>query len=322
VPRAARTDTRVDLVLAGVCGVAALVCLILPAPMRNATAAALRGTMVAPLAALQERAELGRKAFLARDEALRVADSVTLRSQRLAGVEEENERLRRLLGLAAAVQWGFVPAEVLQGRGLGDEFTATLSAGRREGVEAFSPVIAPEGLVGMVEQADATLSLAILWPHPDFRVSAMVADGSAYGIVGAHLGGQGAERYLLELRSVPLRAPLKPGALVVSSGLGGVYPKGIPVGTVVSELKTGESYARTYLLRPVVKLPDVASVLIVGAARVRAGLESAWEVGAATDAATRRVVRAADSLAALSRRRTADSLARAAARPESTRKVP
>jgi len=146
VPRAARTDTRVDLVLAGVCGVAALVCLILPAPMRNATAAALRGTVVAPLAALQERAELGRKAFLARDEALRVADSVTLRSQRLAGVEEENERLRRLLGLAAAVQWGFVPAEVLQGRGLGDEFTATLSAGRREGVEAFSPVIAPEGL--------------------------------------------------------------------------------------------------------------------------------------------------------------------------------
>ena len=261
--------------LGAVCGTAALVCLVLPAPMRSSAASALRGTLVAPLAGLQSKAELSRRAFLAHDEAVRVADSVTLRSLRLAGLEEENEQLRKLLGLAAAVKWGFIPAEALQGRGIGDEFTLTLSAGRRAGVEPLSPVIAPEGLVGMVERVDASLSLAILWPHPDFHVSAMAADGSAYGIVAAH-GGQGASRYLLELRSVPVRAQLKPGALVVSSGLGGVYPRGIPIGVVVSELKTGEGYARSYLVRPVVRLPDVTSVLIVSPARVRAGMENVW----------------------------------------------
>jgi len=40
----------------------------------------------------------------------------------------------------------------------------------------------------MVETVDPTMSLAITWSHPDFRVSAMAADGSAFGIVKAHLG--------------------------------------------------------------------------------------------------------------------------------------
>jgi rod shape-determining protein MreC len=303
-------------VLAAACGAAAFVCLILPAPSRDGSAAALRGTLVAPLAGLQGRAELARRAFLAHDEAVRVADSVTLRSQRLAGVEDENERLRKLLGLASAVKWGFVPAEALQGRGIGDEFTIPLSAGRRAGVEALSPVVVPEGLVGMVERVDASMSLAILWPHPDFHVSAMAADGSAYGIVAGHQG-QGASRYFLELRSVPMRSVLKAGALIVSSGLGGVYPKGIPIGTVVSELKTAEGYARSYLVRPAVRLPDITSVMILTPARVRAGLENVWERGTASDSATKGAVAAGDSLAGKLR-------ARPAPRPkvDSTRPVP
>jgi len=276
--------------------------------MRNNAAAALRTTVVAPLAGLQSRAEQSRRAFLTRDAAVHVADSVTLRSQRLTGVESENERLRLLLGLGAALHWGFVPAEVLQGRGLGDEFTVTLSAGGNSGVEVLSPVVAPEGLVGMVERVDPNVSLAILWPHPEFRVSAMAADESAYGIVSSH-ASTGAARYLLELRSVPIRTPLKAGALIVSSGRGGVFPRGIPVGTVVSEMKTPEGITRSYLLRPVVRLPDIASVMVLRADRAKAGVTGVWQLGASADSATKGVVTAADSLARAAR---ADSAARAA----------
>jgi rod shape-determining protein MreC len=300
VPRPARTDIRVDLGLAAACGVAAFVCLILPVPMRNNAASALRSTVVRPLASLQERAELSRRAFLAHDDALRLTDSVTLRSQRLSGVEDENQRLRKLLGFGAAVKWGFVPAEALQGRGLGDETTITLSAGKSAGVEALSPVVSPEGLVGMVERVDDSMSLAILWPHPDFRVSAMAADGSTFGIVTAHQG-PGAERYLLELRSVPMRTQLKPGAAIVSSGLGGVYPRGIPIGTVLSELKTVEGWARSYLVRPFVKLPDITSVMILKPERVRAGLENVWQTGGAADSAMKKVIVAGDSISAAAR---------------------
>lgn len=282
--------------LAAACVGVSLACIVLPTAMRDDAAAALRTTVVAPLAALQARAEQSRRAFLTRDAAVRVADSVTLRSQRLGGVESENAQLRRLLGLGARLKWGFVPAEVLQGRGLGDEFTVTLSAGADAGVETLSPVVAPEGLVGVVERVDRSFSLAILWPHPEFRVSVMSADESAYGIVSSH-GSTGAARYLLELRSVPLRTPLKVGAQIVSSGLGGVFPRGIPVGTVVSELRATEGITRSYLLRPVVRLSDISAVMVLRPERAKAGVAGVWQLGAAADSASRAVAAAGDSLA-------------------------
>jgi rod shape-determining protein MreC len=316
VRRPARTDPRVDLVLAAVCGVAAFGCLILPAAARSTASAALRTTLVAPLASMQVKAELSRRAFLERDVTLRIVDSVTLRSQRLTGVEEENERLRKLLGLASALKWGFIPAEALQGRGLGDDFTVTLSAGKSAGVESLSPVVTAEGLVGMVERADNSLSLAIFWPHPDFRVSAMTADGSAFGIVTGHRA-EGASKYFMELHSVPLRSPLKAGIVVVSSGLGGVYPRGIPIGVVVSEMKTSEGFAKSYLVRPMVSLPDISSVFILTPERARSGVENVWATGANVDSVRKALVAAADSI-----RSRRDTLARAPQMRDTAGKAP
>lgn len=218
----------------------------------------------------------------------------------------DNDRLRKLLGLGEALRWGFVPAEVLQGRGVGEEYTLVLSAGSKAGILPFSPVVAPEGLVGMVKSVDPTMSIAIAWAHPDFRVSAMAVDGGAFGIVGAHLGGE-PERYLLEMRGVPMRSNLKPGALIVSSGLGGTFPRGIPVGTVIAEMKTSELWARTYLLRPAVAPADVSNVMVLLPARTTAGVQTVWKVGLFADSAVKSIVAAGDSLARLKAHK--DSLA-------------
>lgn len=295
VRRPARTNPRVDVVLAGACGVAALVCLILPSTARSNAAARLRTTVVAPLAAMQVKSELAHRALMARDAVVRVTDSVTLRSQRLTGVEEENDRLRKLLGLGAALKWGFVPAEVLHGGRPGDDFTVTLSAGSDAGVDVLAPVVTTEGLVGEVERVDRTLSVAIFWPHPDFRVSAMAADGSAFGIVTGH-AGEGATRYYLELHSVPLRSPLKAGTVIVSSGLGGVYPRGIPIGIVISDLKTAEGFAKNYLIRPMVNPPDISSVFVLTSARARAGVSNVWAIPATADSARKGIAAAGDSI--------------------------
>lgn len=319
MPRPVRTDTRVDLTLTALCVAASVMFLILPDSARDRTAAALRTTIVAPLAAMQVRAELSRRAFLLHDGAARLADSVSLRSQRLGGVEDENAQLRALLGLAGAVKWGFVPAEVLHGRGVGDDFTVTLSAGASAGVEVLSPVIAPEGVVGVVERADQSLSQAVLWPHAEFRISAMSVDGAAYGIVNSH-PGRGAERYYLELRGVTLRSPLKVGSLVVSSGQGGVFPRGIPIGTVVAELKATEGWARSYLLRPAVKFTDISSVMILKPTRAAAGLEGVWEVPASADSATKRLAAVGDSLRKAAAAR--DSIKRVTVVRDSLKRVP
>jgi rod shape-determining protein MreC len=316
VARPQRTDPKVDLALVAGCAMLAGLCLVVPGKTRDRVAAALRTTIVAPAAALQARAELSRRSFMAEAVTRRMNDSVSLRSQRLTGVEDENIRLRQLLGLSSTVQWGFVPAEILQGRLLGDEFTVTLSAGARAGVELLSPIIVSDGLVGVVQRADPSLSVAILWPHPDFRVSAMSADGATYGIVTSHVGPS-ADRYLLELRSVPLRTQLRPGTLIVSSGAGGVFPRNIPVGTVINELKTSDAWARTYLLRPAVKFADLGAVMVLTRARSTKGVDGIWNIESLADSARRSVVAAGDSLTArlrdsavaALRQRAADSIA-------------
>jgi len=314
VPRGARTDTRVDTAVAAGCVLVALALLVLPDSARARVAGAIRGTIVAPLVATQQRAGLARRAFVEHDSLVRIADSIVQRSQRLDDVAAENARLRGLLGLGRALGWGFVPAEALVGRGMGDDHSLVLSAGRSAGVERLSAVVAPDGLVGMVQDVDEHTSVAITWPSPEFRVSVTSADGSAFGIVAAY-DGPGETSYLLELRGVPFRAQIRPGTPIVSSGLGGIYPRGILVGTVLQQLDATSGWTRTYLVRPAVRPADVTSVMILSPERNAEGVESVWRPG--VEALTRRLSSAADSLsqrardssAAIARKRALDSLA-------------
>jgi rod shape-determining protein MreC len=313
---AGRSNPRIDLIIVTTCIVLALAARTLPATMRDPVATTMRQTFLAPLVMLQGRAELSRQAWLLIDSKTAIRDSVSLQAMKAVSLEGENDRLRKLMGLGARLRWGFVPAEALHGRGIRDETTVILTAGSQAGVSRLSPVIAPEGLVGVVDQVDPTMSHAMLWTHPDFRVSAMSPDGSAFGIAQSHLQGTGG--YLIELRGVPFRATLKPGSLIVSSGWGGVWPRGIPVGTVLQEIKTTESWARTYLLRPAVNPADVYSVMILRRDRVAKSLDGVWESVAEAEAAAARIVVAGDSAAksaalaeAAARRAVIDSTARA-----------
>lgn len=304
MPRGARMDSRADTVVAIACVLVSLFLLILPDAPRDRVAATVRGNLIGPLAALQERASLARRAFVLNDSLRRVADSVVMRSQRLDAVVAENDRLRELLGLGRALRWGFVPAEALVGRGMGEEFTMLLSAGSAQGVQRLSAVVTAEGLVGVIEQVEEHTSVAIVWSHPDFRVSVTTPDGGAFGIVSAHQG-VGADRYLLELHGVPFRASLRAGTPIVSSGLGGVYPRGVLVGTVVRELRTGSGFAKSYLVRPAVRPSEISSVMIVSPERDAQGVESVWMPEA--EAQLRRLRVAADSVDAARARAAADS---------------
>lgn len=326
---ASRTYGRRDSILFVVCVVLAFVAQFLPEHLRDPFTAALRHTVLAPLVALQHDAELTRQAWLTREAHITARDSVELQAMTLDALNADNDRLRKTLQLGARLKWGFVPAEALKGRDIGEEYTVTLSAGANAGVRVFSPVVAPEGLAGMVKTVDPTMSIAIVWAHPDFRVSAMAEDGSAFGIVAAHEGSD-PERYLLEMRGVPVRSTLKPGTLIVSSGLGSTFPRGIPVGTVLGELKTSELWARTYLLRPAVMPQDMSTVMILLPQRTVAGVDGVWQSGRGTDAAVKAIVAAGDSLeraARLARGDTARadtalrSLVAAAARRDTVRRV-
>jgi rod shape-determining protein MreC len=297
-----RPGAAFDNVLLGICVVAGVVLVALPDELSDRTAATLRRSAVAPLVELQRLAVVQRAKYLSYDERVAQRAALARDAADVTGLRSENDRLRRILGLGSRLQWGFIAAEAIPTQ-LASELarkqillTFMLTQGQRAGVTPFAPVIAPEGLVGMVEQVDPAMSMAITYAHPDFRVSAQTPDGTAFGIVQPHLG-TGADRALLEMRGVPFRNPLKAGQLVVSSGQGGTYPRGIPVGTIVREIQTPERWARTYLLQPAVSLGDVGAVLVLRKQRAVAGVDSVWTSVASADSAARRVSAAGDSLA-------------------------
>jgi len=296
VARSVRGAGRLDTGLVVACVVLAVFALVMPRRMRDSVSTALRSTILSPLVLLEMRASTVRAAIASRNDVLVARGRVVTDALSANAVADENVTLRRLLGLSARLRDGFVAAEIIPTRGVDDDFTLTLNVGTSVGVLPFSPVVMADGLVGMVQSADANTSFAITWAHPDFRVSAMSVNETAFGIVQPHLG-TGAERWLLELRGVKFAAKLDTGTLIVSSGLGGTYPRGIPVGTVLGEIATPEKWARTYLLKPSVLPAAIGPVLVLLPQRATRGVNGVWTNLAAADSAARAIAAAGDSLA-------------------------
>jgi rod shape-determining protein MreC len=299
VASAARLGNKVDAGLLVGCVVLSLVAVVLKDEDREPIAAALRRTIVAPLVGLQRGAEKWRTAWAASQQQRVIVDSLTMKTIKTQAFQSENDQLRKLLGLGTRLEWGFVPAEALHSTTPTEELvtTLTLTAGSTAGVKRYSPVVAPDGLVGTVQNADPTMSIAILYTHPDFRASAMSADGSAFGIVYPRGRGERGESYLLELRHIPTRIELKPGTTIYTSGLGGTYPRGIAIGTIVQEIKTAEVWTRTYLVRPAVSPSRLSTVLILSPQRVTQGTGNVWGAAATNaDSASKRIVAAGDSV--------------------------
>src|SRR2546426_527210 len=94
-------------------------------------------------------------------------------------------------------------------------YTTLFRSGRKQGVKPLSAVVSPEGLVGIVSTVDAQTSVVVSWAHPEFRASAMAADGSIYGIVAPH-GTQGPRTWLLELQGVAYRQLVPQGTTILT----------------------------------------------------------------------------------------------------------
>jgi rod shape-determining protein MreC len=320
VASAARLGNKVDAGLLVGCVVLSLIAVVLRPEDREPIAAALRRTAVAPLVNLQQGAERWRSAWVTSAQRQLVVDSLAMRSVRAQALTAENEQLRKIMGLGSRLASGFIPAEALHSTAPSEELvtTLTLTAGSTAGIKKYSPVVAPDGLVGSIQNADPTMSLAMLYTHPDFRASAMSPGGETFGIVYPHRASAGgSDAYMLELRGVPTRADLKPGTPIYTSGLGGTYPRGIAIGTVVTELKTSEVWTRTYLIRPAVSPSRLTSVLVLTPDRVTQGIGNVWGASANVDSATRKIAVAGDSivretaaLEAKARQATLDSLKR------------
>jgi rod shape-determining protein MreC len=151
-----------------------------------------------------------------------------------AEIRQENNRLKELLGFSQDLHYQHIPAEII-GRDPGNLFSAfVINKGSRAGVGVNMPVIAyhngTEGLAGKVIYSGAFESLVMPLYDVDCFVSSRLSESRYEGIVE----GRGIPEIPLVMRFIGKRArdEINIGDMVVSSGMGGIYPPGINIGRV------------------------------------------------------------------------------------------
>jgi rod shape-determining protein MreC len=150
--------------------------------------------------------------------------------QQADAIARENDQLRALIGWQQQQPWKYKLANVVLRDPANWWRTIQIDLGKRDGLVENLPVLTADGLVGRVSSVGYTRSQVVLIEDPRCRVSARVLNPTHdMGVISP---GGPLENSLVDLSYLSGNATLKPGQQVVTSGEGGVFPAGIPIGRI------------------------------------------------------------------------------------------
>lgn len=164
---------------------------------------------------------------------------------------QEADRLQGLLDLQDQYELTMVTGRVIGTQPSAWNQVITLNVGTDNGVEAGLPVIGPSGLLGQVVSATTSTCDVRLITDPQSGVSVYIQGSRVTGIVRGSLDG------LIYLEDVDPSVAVKAGDVLVTSGLGGAYFGGLPVGTVSNVETRAGTTDRTIVVTP---LSDVTAL--------------------------------------------------------------
>lgn len=268
---------RRQFFITGVLLVLAVAVASLPAAHQQLIAQALRGTVLKPFVLTQESVADVRVQATSSDELRSRLDSMIAVLATHHTLSEENRRLRSLLELGERTGPAYRPSAVVRSGTPGSESMFHLNLGYEDGIRENAPVLVRSGLLGVVQDVRPGSAIGMDWTHPEFRASAMTADGGVYGIVETRRG-EFREQDRLLLNGTPFNVRLEEGTPVVTSGLGGIFPRGVPVGTVEGLAETEGGWRKAYWLRPATRPGAATHVLVevVGSGQSPSDLSSVW----------------------------------------------
>jgi rod shape-determining protein MreC len=179
-------------------------------------------------------------AVLSRDELVRQIESLRQTNQlfqmRLMQAEEwrkENDRLRHQLGITRQFPWNLKLARVVALDPANWWRTIQIDRGARDGIVPNAPVLTVHGLVGRVSEVGYAHSQVVLVGDPDCRVSVLIGDerNREQGFI-APATSNPSDDALVDLTYISRHSKLAAGQVVVTSGHGNIFPKGIVVGQI------------------------------------------------------------------------------------------
>jgi len=181
-----------------------------------------------------------------------------IESDALQGERMENVRLRRLLHLEERHHYNLVAASVVA-RSL-DRLggSLTIDKGTADGVEPGRAVLTPDGLVGRAERSTPHETRVLTLLNRDCAVAARIERTRVDGVLEWEFGNQP----VLNLRYISSQEDVKVGDRVVTSGLGGIFPVGIRIGTVAKVALDPNGLMKEILVDPAVDFRSVEEILV------------------------------------------------------------
>lgn len=172
-------------------------------------------------------------------------------------IELTNYRLRKLLNFKKTIDHQVLPAEIV-GKDPSPWYQAILiDKGKSDGVERGQPVVIPEGIAGQVTEVLNNYSKVLLIIDQNSAVDALVQRTRARGVIK----GDSTDRYLFKY--VLRKHDVRVGDTIVSSGLDGVFPKGLRIGYVSEVVKPSSGIFQDVTVAPFIDFEKLEEVLVL-----------------------------------------------------------
>jgi rod shape-determining protein MreC len=195
--------------------------------------------------------------------------SLNHENERLVQFGAERNRLRELLGFRKDSFYEFLPSDVIARSSSRFHHSITVDRGSDAGVLPGMPVVGYRGLAGKVTQVFPTSSRVLLLNNKSVSVSCLVKRSRVVGILAWERGN------LFSLDYVGKEEDVLPGDTLLTSGLGRVFPKGFPVGTVFQVTEDKTELSRRVGIVSMTDLNKLEEVFIITGGRDWEGGE-AW----------------------------------------------
>jgi rod shape-determining protein MreC len=191
-----------------------------------------------------------------------LADSLMIENVRLKEIESENEALRRLLSFTQANPTHSYKAAEVKGRVIGRDSSNFLSyliidSGSQQGIEKGMPVVTERGLVGRITEVGSNWAKVMLIIDPSSSVNALIQTSRATGTVEGQVGGS------LVMKYIPQQDTVNVNDIVLTSGLGGNFPKMLIIGQVTAVYQRDIEMFQQADIRPTVDFNNLEIVLVI-----------------------------------------------------------
>lgn len=175
----------------------------------------------------------------------------------LEEAQQTATRLQALLDLKDTYNLQSTAARIINASYDNWSRTVTLDKGSSSGLAVGMPVTDSYGVIGQISEVSATTATVRLITDENSGVSAMIQSSRAQGMLNGSADGT------LSLNLVRTDQTVNAGDIIVTSGLGGVYPKGLPLGTVTSVEKYDGAMYYTITVEPFTKTESYEEVLVI-----------------------------------------------------------